>query len=411
LCAAGEYRTLWSGYVLSAAGDQADKVSLAMLVFSPTPSPSWTALAYAASYLPWPACGLLLSGLADRLPRRTVLVACDVARCIMTGTIAVPGMPLAAVVALLAAATVPEVPFPAARSASYADILPASLYPLGVAAGQAAGQAGMVAGFAGGGILAGAPGARAGLAADAATFALSAVFILAGLRKRPAAQPGELVPARPGSELRLVFGPADVRPWVIFGLLGAFAAAPEALAVPYAARLGGGADSAGLLFAAGPLGAAAGSAALGRLAGPARQERWMPVLAATSCLVFVLCGTRRGLAWSAVILAASGAFTAYQVAANTGFVRAVPPARRGEAFGIAGSALWMAEGTAFLLAGAAAAVLPAELVITACGVAGAAAAIAASRAAVPRAGSHTGISRAAIRGRPRTRSAADGGHQ
>ena len=66
------------------------------------------------------------------------------------------------------------------------------------------------------------------------------------------------------------------------GWLGAFYTVPEALAVPYAARLHHGPSAAGLVFAAGPLGSAVGMVLFTRLVRPARgcagwaRWRWPP---------------------------------------------------------------------------------------------------------------------------------------
>ena len=61
-----------------------------MLVYDRTRSPLLTALAYASGYLPWIIGGLFLAGLADRYPRRAVMVTCDMARAVsLMGPLAV----------------------------------------------------------------------------------------------------------------------------------------------------------------------------------------------------------------------------------------------------------------------------------------------------------------------------------
>ena len=69
-----------------------------MLVYSRTRSPLLTALTYTASVLPWLAGGLVLAGLADRWPRRPVMVSCDAARGALAALMTVPGVPLPAMV-------------------------------------------------------------------------------------------------------------------------------------------------------------------------------------------------------------------------------------------------------------------------------------------------------------------------
>lgn len=371
----GEYRALWSGQVLSVIGDQWARVALTILVYERTRSPLWTALTYAGSYLPWLVGGLALSGFADRFPRRVVLLSCDLARCALLAVMAAPGMSLAAMVTLLYAVTFLDAPFAAARSATNADILPEVRYPLGVALAASSTEAAIVAGFASGGLFVGTLGARAALLADAVTFAVSAACIWVGLAARPAAA-ASWSPARQfSSGIRLVFGARVPRTMMLFGWLAAFSSVPEALAVPFAARLSGGAAAAGLVFAAGPLGAAVAMPVFARLASRDQQVRWMAPMAVMCCLVLTLCLARPGLAWSLVIFSTSGALNAYQVTANARFVAAIPSERRGHAFGVATAGMFSALGVAFLLAGAAAAAVPPAIVIAIFGAAGTATAM------------------------------------
>ena len=90
-----EFRALWLSVILSAAGDRLALVALAVLVYERTRSPLLAAVAYAAGYLPWVIGGLFLADLADRRPRRTVMVTCDAVRAVLVAAMAVPGVPLA----------------------------------------------------------------------------------------------------------------------------------------------------------------------------------------------------------------------------------------------------------------------------------------------------------------------------
>ena len=78
-----EYQALWLAEVLSEAGDQLARVALSVLVFDRTGSALLTGVAYAMTYLPWAVGGPLTAGLADRLPRRTLMIICDVVRALM----------------------------------------------------------------------------------------------------------------------------------------------------------------------------------------------------------------------------------------------------------------------------------------------------------------------------------------
>ena len=61
----------------SQIGDQLASVALSVLVFDRTGSGLATAATYALTFLPAVVGGIVLTGLADRYPRRTLIVACD----------------------------------------------------------------------------------------------------------------------------------------------------------------------------------------------------------------------------------------------------------------------------------------------------------------------------------------------
>src|SRR5436190_16773362 len=89
-----EFRSLWAAELLSVIGDQLARVALAVLVFNRTSSASLTALTYALTFAPAVLGGALLSGLADRFPRRLVLVSTDLLRAALAGSMAIPGLSL-----------------------------------------------------------------------------------------------------------------------------------------------------------------------------------------------------------------------------------------------------------------------------------------------------------------------------
>src|SRR6185437_8294410 len=104
--------------------------------------------------------GLVLSPLADRLPRRAVMIACDLARMVLVLIMAIPGVPLPVLVGLLFTVTIVSTPFTSARSGMYPDILPGDLFALGTAVTMTTYQVALVAGFAGGGAAVGFFGVR-----------------------------------------------------------------------------------------------------------------------------------------------------------------------------------------------------------------------------------------------------------
>jgi len=117
-----EFRALAAAGLLSAVGDQVARVALSVLVFDRTSSALLTALTYALTFLPAVIGAPLLSGLADRRPRRQLMVGLDLIRAALVAAMAVPGLPLPILLALLVVVNVAESPFDGARAALVPDI-------------------------------------------------------------------------------------------------------------------------------------------------------------------------------------------------------------------------------------------------------------------------------------------------
>jgi MFS family permease len=202
---------------------------------------------------------------------------------------------------------------------------------------------------------------RPALLADAATFAASAALVRLWVRWRPAAarpSGGSGSPLREmAAGVRLVFGDRTLRTLMLLGWLVAFYVVPMGLAAPYAAGLHSTLPVpviTGLVFAAGPLGTAVGAMVVGRVLPQSARQRLMGPLAVATCGVLLLCWLHAGLAAALLILAISGVGASYQLAANAAFVAAVPPQRRGQAFGLANGGMQVTQGLWIILAGAAA---------------------------------------------------------
>jgi MFS family permease len=377
--AVGEFRALWIAQVLSVAGDQLARVALTLLVFEQTRSAFLAAITFAASIVPTFVGGLTLSGLADRLPRRQVMIACDLTRAALVAIMALPAQPLAIRVGLLFAVTMISAPFTSARAALYPDILSGDHYVLGTAVTLTTLQFSQVVGFAAGGAVAGFFGVRTSLLADAATFIVSALITRLWVRARPAARGREDRggPSLSGmiTGLRLVFTDQRLRIPMLLGWLAAFYNVPEGIAAPLGQALGGGDVAVGLILAAGALGASFGAVLFSRLVDPARRLRWMSPLAVASCAVLILFALSPTLPGALLILVVSGFFDCYQLAANAAFVSATPPRQRSQAFGIAQGGMSLGQGLAMILAGAAAQHYPPAAVIAADGLLGAATAL------------------------------------
>jgi predicted MFS family arabinose efflux permease len=347
-----EFRWLWLADIQSLLGDQLARVALSVLVFDRTRSGLLTAGVYALTYLPALA-GLVLGVLADRVPRRAMLVGGDLVRAVLLATMAINVVPLGAVAALLVLVVAVGAPWKAAESALVADILTGEGYALGTGLRVATVQAAQLVGFAVGGAVVAGVGARPALAVDAVTFAVSAVVIRITVRQRPAAQS-----ARPGTGtagwnegLLVISRSRYLRALVGLAWLAGVFVVPEGLAAPYAAALHGGPSTVGLLLASAPAGVLIGSLLFVRLRGESSRARWVVPLAVAAGIPLVLSGLRPGLPVTMVLWAASGACMAYQVQIITEFVAAVPDRVRGQAIAVASSGLLAAQGIGLFIGG------------------------------------------------------------
>jgi MFS family permease len=350
-------------------------VALTLLVFDRTHSALLAAVTFAASVVPTFVGGITLSGLADRLPRRAVLIACDLMRVALVAVMAVSGIPTAVLVVLLFVVTLIGAPFLSARAALYPDILPGDLYVLGTAVTITTVQFAQVVGFAAGGALVGFFGVRTSLLLDAATFAASALITRLWVKSRQAARAQASQGSRTGggvrAGLRLVFGNPALRTPMLLGWLAAFYnAPPEGVAAPLAAALGGGAVAVGLILASQALGSSVGMVAFSRLVAPDSRMRWMNPLAIATCSVLILFAFRPPLPVALAVLCLSGLLDCFQLPANASFVSAAPPEQRSQAFGIAQGGMSLGQGLAMVLAGAAAGHFIPSYVIAAFGAAG-----------------------------------------
>jgi MFS family permease len=363
---------------MSLLGDQLAQIALGVLVYQRTQSPLATAGVYALTYLPPIVGGPLLAGLADRYPRRRMMILCDLVRAMLVAVMAVPGLPLPGMCGLLFVAIVLSTPFSAARAALLPDVLPGDRYVIGSALQNMTNQGVQMLGFALGGVAILSLGPYRGLALDAATFLGSALVLVATVRPRPApvTEPGPRTSMWRNMILgaRLIFGDRRLRILILFAWLCGFYVLTEGIAVPYAAMLSDDEDMlpvmSGLLMAAMPTGTVVGAFVFGRFVSPSGRLRSMGWMAMLSCAPLIGCAMRPPFVVVLALWLLSGVGGAYQLAANAAFVQCVPPARRGQAFGLVQSGLLAVQGLGILLGGAAAERLGAEPVIALSGAAG-----------------------------------------
>jgi MFS family permease len=381
-----EFRALFLAGILSVAGDQLARVALSVLVYERTASAGLTALTYALTFIPDLVFGPLLAGLADRYPRRQVMIVTDLARAVVVAAMAIHALPLWSVIVLLLGLQAFGSPFNAARAATLPVVLPGDHYVLGKAANDMVVQFSQVLGFGTGGVIVVAVGVSGGLLLDSGTFLLSAALIAIGVRSRPAPVQEGLREEQRGSYfsdltagLSLVLRTPKLRALISLAAIAGFYVTVEGLAVPYADAIGHGKEASGLLLAASPAGAVLGMWLI-TLVSPERRMKLIGPLAAGACVPLVLCAFEPGLLPTVGLWALSGLASAYHLPTSAAFVQAVPDHQRGQAFGVASTALKSSQGLGILLAGVLAESLGAPQALAVMGAAGTLAAVAAGAA-------------------------------
>lgn len=381
-----EYRLLWLAGAQSGAGDQLARIAVVLLVYARSGSAAISALTYGLTFLPALVGGVLLSGLADRYRRRTVMISCDLLRLVLLLGLASVRLSTAAVDVVLVLLVLVDAPFSAAAAAVVPDVLPQRHYVAGVSLGVITNQTAQLLAFAGGGACVAFLGVRSTLLLDAATFAVSAALIRYGLADRPApTRPGgaegagerrESYLAQLAGGARLVCSHRLLRYLMLFAWLPVFYIAPEAIAPAYARSLGGGASAAGLLMAAMPAGTALGAWVYGRRGSDAARAAAVPYLAAGAGAVLIGSWLSPSLILALVLWVLCGFFGAYQISVMTRFVRHTPAHQRGQAVGLAASGLIAVQGIGCVAAGLLATRYNPAAAVGLAGVAGVAAALA-----------------------------------
>jgi predicted MFS family arabinose efflux permease len=347
-----EFTALWVAGAQSQLGDQLARVALSVLVFSRTGSGLATAATYALTYLPAVVGGIGLAGLADMYPRRTLLVRCDLLRAVLFAVMAIPWLPLAVICLLLVIAVLAGSPYNAAEPAVVADIFDGDRYSAAIGVRTATVQAAQLIGFAVGGVVVAITSPISALLIDAATFAVSAAVLRAGMTHRQAvAAGGTNAFEQMKIGVRAVAGDRRLRSLLALAWLAGFWIVPEGLAAPYATEHGAGPVAVGILLAANPAGNLIGVLVLTRWVPARRRPQLLGPLAVASGLPLVACSAAPGVAVATLLWGLCGLFSAYLVLIVTEYVAIVPVRVRGQAIGLASSGLLAAQGVGLLIGG------------------------------------------------------------
>lgn len=330
------FRRVFVAHAASRAGDAFNTVALVVLVFRLTGSGLGVAGTVVFEVLPVIVLGPIAGVLADRVPRRSIMVAADLLRAVLVGVLALAHGNVAIAYAVAFGVSVGTIAFNPAASSLVPDIVDAERL---VDANTALWSVAVVAQV----ILAPIAGGLIAFAGVGVAFALNATsYVVSALVLRQVT-----APARPSASATRGWqavreGVNVVRASTLLGRLAVVqvlaslsAGATSGLLVVLAAeRLGVGPSGFGVLLACIGAGAVFGPIVMRRYV-HAGDKRWLFGPYALRGGVDLVLGTVRSP------MAAGGALGAYGAATSTGMISyqstlqtAVPPEVRGRAFAL-----------------------------------------------------------------------------
>jgi len=335
----GQFRLLWSGQAISALGDPVFPFAIAFLALDTGRGAAGVGVVFAARATAGALVTLIGGVLADRLPRRYLMIGADLLRAVVITAIVLQpaGSPAAILAALVFLVGVGESLFRPAYSATLPATVPAELLQVANSLTSVTLRTTSLLGPALAGLLVALTGPRVALLVDAATF-LASIGTLT-LMRDPAPR-GPSVRRSLWSSALEGLDAVRRRRWIALMVVAAFAqvalaVAPWVVLLPVVSqqRLGGSPSYATILVAFG-LGGVGGAVAAGRVKTDA------PGTVACLCLTpfaLALAALAAGLPLplvAAVHLLAGAGLEVYNVLWATALQRDVPNELLGRVFAI-----------------------------------------------------------------------------
>ncbi|MBF8187980.1 MFS transporter [Nonomuraea sp. K274] len=342
-----EFTPLFAATSAHAAASTVSGLALGVLVYGATRSPLLAALSMFGPSLAQVIGAVALLSAADRLSPRATLSGIAVVFGLGTAVLAVPGLPVLGVFAIVLVLGLVSSLNGGVRWGLLNEILPREGYLLGRSTMNMTMGVLQICGFAAGGVLVAALSSRGALLVSAVLYLAEAVITRWGLSDRPprgTGRPSVAATWRTNVQLwssvprRYVY----LALWVPNGLI----VGCESLFVPYAP------EHAGLLFAV----AAAGMLAGDILAGRFIPSKWrarlgapLRLLLAVPYLVFAL---QPGITVAAVAVAAASVGYAASLSLQERLMALTPEELSGHALGLHSSGMLTMQGVGAALAGA-----------------------------------------------------------
>ncbi|GAA2730210.1 MFS transporter [Actinocorallia aurantiaca] len=350
-----EFRFIFTAQVIAMVGMMMADFATTVLVYRRTGSALLGSLVLALAFLPHLFSGTLLSSLVDRVPVRRLMTGCCLLVAGLAALMAVPGMPVAALLGLVFLIGMVGPVLSGARAATLPEVLPPAAYIPGRSLLRLVSQLAQVVGFGLGGLLLVFVEPAAALLLESAAFVVAAVLLRVGTLDRPAVSAGDGSMLRDSlTGVREVLALRPLRRNLLLGwsvpLLAVF---PEALATPYAAERAMTTAELGLLMAAAPIGSLVGEFLGIRLLSPARQVRMIAPLAVLSLAPLLGYAMRPGFVPAALLLFLAGLGVVHHLGQDRHLLQVAPERLRSRALALQTTGLMFFQGLGFAVAGVA----------------------------------------------------------
>ncbi|HEX4109858.1 MAG TPA: MFS transporter [Solirubrobacteraceae bacterium] len=350
-----EFRVLLATQLLETGGLSVAAVALTVLVYRRTGSPLLASLTFALGFLPYVLGGSLFSGLVDRVRPRTLAASCDAVSALVVATMALPGLPLPLLFALLLATGTLASISSGARGALTRGTLSAAGYVPGRSLLRISSQLSQIIGNAAGGALLLLVGTHGALLVNAGALALASLTLRLGIGEHPiTGVRGVHTLLRDSLRgARAVLALPDLRRLLLGGwFVPLFSVAPEALAAAYVAEHHASSAVVGWWLVALPVGIISGDLLAVRLLSPRGQRRLMAPVAAAGFVPYLAFAANPPIAVAIALLVLSGTSSMYALGIDARVREASPPQLFARVMAVNSSGLMALQGIGFALAGA-----------------------------------------------------------
>jgi MFS family permease len=349
-----EFGALFSSVSLRYAGATMEGIALATLVYLRTGSALLSALSMFGPSAAQVLGAATLLSFADRVRPRASLVGVGWAFAATTAALAVPGLPVGALLAIVFGAGLASAFGGGVQWGLLNEIVPRDGYVLARSMFTMGNGVMQMVGFGLGGELVAATSARTTLVIAAALHAASAVLARLGLRDRAPRVSGRASVGTTWRDNRLLWSELRRRylylaMWVPNGLI----VGCEALFVPYSTRW------AGLLLSSSAIGMLSGDLLVARFVAAGRRRRLIEPLRLLLAAPYLLFGLALPIGVAAVLVVIASVGYASTLLLQEQLLAVTPDELSGHALGLHSSGMLTLQAVGAVLAGALASQLPA----------------------------------------------------